>query len=182
MGLITVLGPDGAGKTTLANNLASTIQDCRYRYLGHNPNKRHYRIGSRLIRIAEKLSLPGWLMKALLIYMNDWFDAHDKGLMATDRYVYDHVVLARLNRRPIRAWFHRWLCRLFPRPQVVILLMGDAKVIAARKGELSTDQTLQYMKLYEQELARYKIEPIKLDSSSYDQQQLMELLHEHGIC
>ena len=41
--LITVLGPDGTGKTTLANKLAEAYDNLEYIYFGNNIESRKYK-------------------------------------------------------------------------------------------------------------------------------------------
>ena len=47
--LITVLGPDGTGKTTLANKLAEAYDNLEYIYFGNNIESRQYKYFSRFL-------------------------------------------------------------------------------------------------------------------------------------
>ena len=49
--LITILGPDGTGKTTLANALSEKIDRLEYLYFGGSNESRKYRFFESFIKL-----------------------------------------------------------------------------------------------------------------------------------
>ncbi|MGD1848495.1 MAG: hypothetical protein ACFB10_24140 [Salibacteraceae bacterium] len=155
--LIVVLGPDGAGKTTLAKGLANALEQGEYRYLGHNTN-RHYRVGQHWMA-----SLPNrwfWVrgVRKLLVLWNDWLDHRTTPteLTIADRCSVDWVVGNRLFGR--KSWrMYQWLVRWFPKPDLVLLLEGDPELIHRRKPEHPPARLTTLMRLYHHYLLQEKI-------------------------
>jgi thymidylate kinase len=68
------------------------------------------------------------------------------GLVLVDRYAYD---VLRVNNPTIqRAWFRGLAVRVIPRPHLTILLEGDPGTIAARKRELTVEETVRQQAAY----------------------------------
>jgi thymidylate kinase len=68
------------------------------------------------------------------------------GVVLVDRYAYD---VLRVNNPTIqRAWFRRLGVTVIPRPRLTILLEGDPVAIAARKGELTVEETIRQQAAY----------------------------------
>jgi thymidylate kinase len=68
------------------------------------------------------------------------------GLVLVDRYAYD---VLRVNNPTIqRAWFRGLAVRVIPRPHLTILLEGDPATIAARKRELTVEETVRQQAAY----------------------------------
>jgi thymidylate kinase len=63
-----------------------------------------------------------------------------------DRYAYD---LFRVNNPTARrAWFRRLMMFVIPEPHITFFLEGDPEVIAARKGELTVEETIRQQRAY----------------------------------
>jgi len=75
--IITIIGVDGVGKTTLAKNLSRTIKDSTYTYAGYNPENRKYFLFNKFIKKKRK-SLLGRFFIRFLIITNDLGDYPDK--------------------------------------------------------------------------------------------------------
>jgi hypothetical protein len=170
--LVATAAPDGSGKSTLIEQVGLTLSNVfhpvKYQYMGWNqfilPTK-------GLLRIARKLSIGGtakvhaaassgtgiasrsWQDNiSILHYFVDLWARYlirirpalsRGGLVLCDRYFYD--VPARDAWVCKNPWFRSLLLALMPRPKVTILLTGDAATIAARKQEISPDETARQL-------------------------------------
>ena len=155
---MTLLGPDGAGKTTIAKLLTESEaikklfsrQKYFYRRFEVPWKKRVQRILTTTVpkfggEIREDGSIvPITPLKASIyaIYLAleyltghlflRWWKANT-GLVVFDRYFYDFLVFEDFARCP---WLLlRFLAKIVPRPDAIIYLKNDASTIFARKPE-----------------------------------------------
>jgi len=166
---VAFLGPDGSGKSTLTDLLVRRLQ-------GHGDFLAVHRVymgsGKPLLptrRLARRLhgntgrngrspTLRGVAPRRLrgpLHVMADeilryWVQVRPRlaphGLVLVDRYAYD---VLRVNNPTIqRAWFRGLAVRVIPRPHLTILLEGDPGTIAARKRELTVEETVRQQAAY----------------------------------
>jgi thymidylate kinase len=170
--LVATAAPDGSGKSTLIEQVGLTLSEVfhpvKYQYMGWNqfilPTK-------ELLRIARKVPIgraakgyaaansgagvvsPSWQDNiSILHYFIDLWARYlirirpvlsRGGLVLCDRYFYD--VPARDAWVCKNPWSRSLLLALMPRPKVTILLTGDAATIAARKQEISPDETARQL-------------------------------------
>lgn len=128
---ITIIGPDGAGKTTLAEGLRETLPfPSRYVYMGvwrEYPWDRWLRFipGLRLAQRIARLEYRG---------LEAWFHRTRGRLVLLDRFTYDVMLPSASldNRGRITAWLIRRVCA---EPQLVLVLNAPAELMWARKGE-----------------------------------------------
>jgi thymidylate kinase len=129
---LTVLGPDGAGKTSLADALLTSMPlGTRYVYLGMwRPSRlrdslRHVP-GARLALVATKLAAKSALIR---------YHRSLGRIVIVDRYSYD----ADVSSTETTDWRARVsapvLKRMTPDPDVIVLLDAPAEVMHDRKGE-----------------------------------------------
>jgi thymidylate kinase len=139
---VTVLGPDGAGKSTVARSLgAMTAIPTRTIYLGLYGSGLD---GTRRFGLARRLGRVwrGWLA-------GRWHRLRGR-LVVYDRHALD----ARMGRpgRTTKARLRRWILgHAIPEPDLVLILDAPAEVLFARKGEHDiaslADQRRRYLEL-----------------------------------
>lgn len=156
--LVALLGPDGAGKSTLAASLreAWPLQDVRTVYLGLYQGGRRSNPGP--IRLAARLA---WLGRASLAI--GWQRIRGR-LVICDRHTWD-ALLPQAAPEGALAWRRRQLlARAAPRPAVAVLLDAPAELLAARKPEHSVAELEQQRGRY-RGLLRQRPEIEVLDAS-----------------
>ncbi|MBN8439061.1 MAG: hypothetical protein J0L95_13605 [Candidatus Accumulibacter sp.] len=67
--------------------------------------------------------------------------AKEPTVVIFDRYAYDMAIDPRRFRIGLPSWIAGWFVSLAPRPDLIICLQGNPEVIAARKRELSVEET-----------------------------------------
>lgn len=130
---VAVLGPDGAGKTTVIGDLASTGAFGRTEYLGVAPRR------SR----ADGSPVPTTFGRTLLRLWAAWIrgavSARRGRNVLLDRHPMEAVYGPPTGSR--RTRLRRWLlAHAVPRPDVLIVLDAPAEVLHARKPEHSVDE------------------------------------------
>jgi thymidylate kinase len=129
---VALLGPDGAGKSTLTADLESSFYlPVRSVYMGlyQNPAPRKTRRLRPVPRSAKRVATQWgrWLEGA--------YHRRRGRLVVFDRYTYDALVPNRF-RHGIRGRARRWiLARSCPPPDLAVLLDAPGDVLYARKGE-----------------------------------------------
>jgi len=162
--LITILGPDGTGKTTLANALSEKIDRLEYLYFGGSNESRKYRFFESFTKSDLKNFLLRLIRKALRI-LNDYdvFYMSTKKNIISDRCPIDNYIITKIQNRKIRYYYYIVLL-LSPNPDFVILLNGDAETIFKRKEELSVSDIRKYIKFYKDYLDKKRINYCMIDT------------------
>jgi thymidylate kinase len=159
MSAIALIGPDGAGKTTVTRRLAASgLLPFRYLYMGVSTESSNLALpSSRLAaRVKPRMRRGGaaarlWSVARLANRVaEEWFRQVVSWSYQLRGYVvlYDrHFVLdfapeiagARCDSLDRRL--HRWLvAKTYPRPDLVIYLDAPAELLFARKGELTVEE------------------------------------------
>lgn len=162
---VALVGPDGAGKTTVARQLAVLAEErgLAFRYVhwiprwtapqvdvaqptGPPPPKR--RAPARLTPSTKVLSVLR-LLRNLVRFWTGYLlgmrrfvgPGRNRGsLVVADRWIYNYV------GQPSSVAYHgppglaRLAARLAPRPDVIAVLDAPAEVVVARKGELTVEE------------------------------------------
>lgn len=166
--LVTILGPDGTGKTTLAKALADKTDGLDYVYFGGSNESRKYRIFERFIK-SELNNIFLRVVRKVLRVIND-FDIYyqaKKNHIISDRCPIDNYIITKIQDRKIRHYYYVIL--LFsPNPDLVILLNGDAEIIFKRKEELSVNEIRKYIKCYQEYLNNKQINYCMIDTVEND--------------
>ena len=143
---VAVMGPDGAGKSTLVNGLRTALPfPTRALYMGLT--------GGRLPR-ADALRVPGFVLGARLIvhwvrYAVSLYHRARGRIVLCDRYTLDGKIpsgaqlgrLGRLSRRVQAA--------ALPRPELLLLLDASGAAMHARKGEYDPVQLEEWRDAYQ---------------------------------
>lgn len=146
---VAVLAPDGAGKSTLVSGLSDEFYfPVRTLYMG--PYRR-----------AERSIAPGFSLASRVVglwgrWLQGAFHRLRGRLVLFDRYPYDSLLPAR-RKLPRRGRIRRWmLARLYPPPDLTIVLDAPGEVIHARKGEQSPEVLEAEREAYRALLPRLK--------------------------
>jgi thymidylate kinase len=129
---VALLGPDGAGKSTLAGGLEATVPlPMAQVYMG---------LTGGWLRRVDKLRIPGVVRVGRLLviwgrYLRGLALAGAGKLVIFDRYIYDAEVPTPYHLGPaarLARWIDGHAC---PGPDVTILLDAPGEVMFRRKGE-----------------------------------------------
>lgn len=123
---VALLGPDGAGKSTLARSLRGTFPiDVSAHYLG---------LYGERARRARALGLPGQMAMAWSAYLAAGIQRRRGRLVIFDRYGYDALLPSARGgwKRAVRGAL---LGRMVPRPDLVVVLDTPAVTLHGRKAE-----------------------------------------------
>ena len=166
--LITILGPDGTGKTTLATALSEKIDRLEYFYFGGSNESRRYRFFESFIKSDLKNFLLRIIRKVLRI-LNDYdvFYISTQKNIISDRCPIDNYIITKIQNRKIRYYYYIVLL-LSPNPDFVILLNGDAETIFKRKEELSVSDIRKYINFYKNYLDKKGINYCMIDTVKND--------------
>jgi thymidylate kinase len=167
--LITILGPDGTGKTTLAKQLADDISNLEYIYFGNNIESRKYKYFSSFL-YSQKSGKWNVFLKYIFIFINDlyYFRLARKKNLISDRCPIDKYVGTIIFKDKFRNLFHKYSLKLLPNPDFVILLEGDPEVIYLRKEEISSDAISNYIDLYKKYIKSNSIKSCTIDTTKYN--------------
>jgi thymidylate kinase len=128
---VAVLGPDGAGKSTLVAGICASIPlPSRIIYMG---------LSGGALRHARRLRIPGLVFAATAAiiwsrYLRARYHQARGRLVVFDRYIYD-AVAPHPNRLNPAQRLSRFLAgHLCPGPDMMVLLDAPGSVMYARKG------------------------------------------------
>jgi thymidylate kinase len=133
---VGVIGPDGAGKSTLVRGLRQSLPfPSRLVYMG---------LTGGALRHVRRLRVPGLVFaaSALVIwsrYVGAWIHMRKGRLVIFDRYVYDAIAPAGFRQGPYGRLGRRLSRHLLPSPDLILLLDAPGTVMHMRKGEYDAD-------------------------------------------
>jgi thymidylate kinase len=162
--VLAILGVDGSGKSTVINAILPTLNSATHnavilRHLRPALLPRLARLkGGRNLPVGPVLephgSTPSGKLGSLfrltylsLDYMAGYWlwtrlkIAKQPTVIIFDRYAYDMALDPRRFRIGVPSRVAGWFASLAPKPDLIICLHGNPEVIAARKRELSVEET-----------------------------------------
>ena len=167
---VCFLGPDGSGKSSTTEMVAEllgaqqAVLPVRRVYMGSGtpvlPTRKLTRRMHGIKKDGEGKAqeirdvTPRRLRGALHVTADEilryWVQVRPRlsphGIVLADRYAYD---LFRVNNAKVRTrWFRRIGTMLIPSPDITFFLEGDPEVIAARKRELTVEETVRQQAAY----------------------------------
>jgi len=180
--LITILGPDGTGKTTLAKRLGDELGNLHYVYFGNNPESRKYRYFKKFLS-RERKGKFNTLLRYIFIFINDYHYHRlaRKQHIVSDRCPIDKYVGTKINKDKARHMYHAVALKILPKPHRVILLEGDPEVIYRRKEEIPVSVITESVKLYKEYLERHNISYVSIETVKNVLEQTFDLAKEEVI-
>lgn len=160
--LITFLGPDGSGKTSLALAVSDHFPTVNYIYLGGNNSSRKYTFFNAFIRKNK----PGkfyTFLKYLAIFLNNRVELNrsKKKHFVSDRSPIDELLFTKGIRQKIHSFFHLF----YKKPDLIFLLTGDEAILYQRKKEISKEQILKYINSYSKYTLQHKLNYLTLNTT-----------------
>lgn len=141
--IITVIGPDGSGKTTIIKKLTDklTNKNIKYKYFHLKPNIFQ---GNKPVtdphnqtprsKILSLIKIIYWLILFRIYFTLSLFSKTK--LYIFDRYPDDLLIDQKRYRFSLNNHITSLILRLFPRPAIWINMTGEAKEIWCRKKEI----------------------------------------------
>ena len=185
-GPIVFLGPDGSGKSSIAERLAMLRwPPMRYQYMGPARESEMHAVFAVPMRTfagirkryskRHPIGLLARVAWQIVCYMDFWdrvlrhlYFQGSGGVVIFDRYACDMYF-----RKP--TWWNEFLfMRMFARPRFVFLCVGDPDVIHERKPELLPDQIERTIELYRMKLARYGISYEEVNTTKNSQDEVLD--------
>lgn len=161
---VALLGPDGAGKSTLAAGIAQSFKmPVSIMYMG---------LTGGFLKQVDRLRVPGvvFVGRAMVIwrrYLRGRLHQARGRLVVFDRYVLDAAVPhpQRLNRmQRMSRWLDFYLC---PPPDLVLVLDAPGDVMHRRKGEYQADM-LEDWRRHFRDLQRRFPDAVEIVDASQD--------------
>lgn len=187
---IVLIGPDGAGKSTTANNLIESeikkLFQRKYYFHGHFPylpemkkiasfikrNKNLVKITENPVSVKPFGTLRSMIYPVyygfnyFLGHFFIWKEKARAGLIIFDRYFYDYFIQKQFINCP------RWLLiiieKLIPKPDLIICLKNKPEVIYERKPELSIDEIRRQLIICEEIVKRNSERSLTLETTSLE--------------
>lgn len=155
---IVILGPDGAGKSSVTQQLIVRLSDGgRAVTMRHLKPRLFARSGDTVTVVtdphakAPRTALVS-VAKILVWLMEEWyaslFQDRTNTLLICDRYYHDLLVDPKRYRYGGPAWLARFIGDLMPQPDLWVLLDVPTEVLQARKQEVSLEETARQRNAY----------------------------------
>jgi len=164
--LISILGPDGVGKTSLIRGISEEIGSgvYTYRFKNYYRGAIIYRLLYPLIKmyvqnknktlyqrnqVEELYVYPIFLLSVLRYHLNIK-RLFSRNIQITDRYFHDYILTgSRLNEDRIER-HHKWekMLKIIPRTLAIVQVDADNQSIHSRRSEISSEQIDGFRKEY----------------------------------
>jgi thymidylate kinase len=129
---VALLGPDGAGKSTLAASLRTSLYfPVRTIYMGLADDR-----VPRFARLrVPGMGAPGRFLITLWRFLVGEYSSARGHSVLFDRYTYDVLLPSKHQHNRVKQRFRWILAHLFPAPDLALLLDAPGEALFARKGE-----------------------------------------------
>jgi thymidylate kinase len=160
---VAVLGPDGAGKSSLIEALETNLggafagsvcygfTPALIHHLRHGPyreNSAPHALPPRSALGSVARALGYWLPYYTLSYPVRHLDLARSRLVLADRHLADALVDPKRYRYGGPMWLVRLIWRVVPKPDLVVLLDAPAEVLQARKRDVPFEETARQRRDY----------------------------------
>ena len=161
--LVVIVGPDGVGKTTLANHLLESWPGAKGYFHFRPPIFRRMDVSppstdappppkargegpvvAGWLRLFYNLALfwTGYLLKVRPVLGRD-------GLVVADRWAYGYLVQPESLRFYGPTWLATSVLKMFPRPHVVVVAHAPLETVYSRKSELTPDEIARELRAWD---------------------------------
>jgi thymidylate kinase len=168
---IVVAGPDGAGKSSLVAGLTEALAAAGQPCATLHFNK-PVTTADQPVTPHSRRPWPGPVchVRLLLRFPSFWRraarDRRDDVVVVEQRFWWDQAVdPARYRLSPSAGRLAAVLARLLPKADLALLLRGDPRVLAGRKGELTTAETARQLRHWERVIADCAKRWVVIDTS-----------------
>ncbi|MBY5990771.1 ATP-binding protein [Ferrimonas balearica] len=166
---VCIVGPDGAGKSSILSALQKKLNDSECVYFGYGESRRYNKKIYSLMKKARSLGRFGEISVRLLVSLDDVIKSYSLNstnkVVLIDRFPFDNVVNCKIDGRRTYV-YHKAICKVLSKPSLVILLSGNAKVIANRKSEISESRTHDFICEMEEYLVENRMDFLKVNTTS----------------
>jgi len=149
--IISLMGVDGSGKTTLAKLLVKKINDSQYLhlkpyiiFLDRRTVIKNPHLQKKSTIILSLLRLISWLMSYKVFFYNK----KNNKFFIFDRYAHDILIDPLRYQHGLSKKLTKLILDLFPQPDLWIFLKPSIKTIKSRKTELSDKELEHQIKGY----------------------------------
>ncbi len=158
---VVLLGPDGAGKSSVIEALGVTLTSAfaRWTCWGFAPSIRQL-LGRPSGSTNQPHALPARSFLISLVRASYWLAYYTFGyvrvrlalvrstLVLYDRHFVDILVDSKRYRYGGPSWLLPFIWRLIPKPDLIVLLNAPPQVLQARKQEVPFEETARQLKAY----------------------------------
>ena len=149
--IVSLMGVDGAGKTTLAKKLNKIFKNSKYLHLKpyiifkdrrtviknpHNQKKSSF--------ILSLLRIFSWLVSYKIFF----YQNQRKRIYFFDRYAHDLLIDPLRYKHSLTQGLTKIILIFFPKPDLWIFLKPSLKIIKSRKNELPISELRRQIKSY----------------------------------
>jgi hypothetical protein len=156
--IILIGGPDGSGKSTIAELLSQQLRDsgATTHRLHYRPNILFSKNGASVVEgepgsnphtldhhgiVRSGMKLVATFLDNAALHVLDPRTARSDHVVIQERGWWDQAIdTHRYRLHPLSRHFIRFLGRCLPRPALVVVLSGPPKLIHSRKPELSVQE------------------------------------------
>ena len=166
--IVSLIGVDGSGKTTLAKKLSNTFKGSKYLhlkpyilFLDRRTVIKHPQYHKKSPHLLSLLRILSWLISYKIFF----FTNKSKRIYIFDRYAHDVLIDPFRYKHSLSLSLTKFILFFFPKPDLWIFLNPSLKTIKSRKHELSDNELKRQTKDYTRFFKNQK-NVIKLNSNN----------------